>query len=608
MQMKNRAKPSGAAWLSVAAVILIGLFYGAVSIIYAALGSTEPVALLLSYLHKPGLVVLNALPSLVLCVLVWLLSGRVWVAALLSGGVTVFLGCVNYLKLLFRGDPLIAKDVFVFMEAATAGEGYSGFLRPAVILGVVLVIVVTALSLLVHYKLPSRRNRLLSALVCAIVAVAIYFGVYASDAIYEKTENIERNIWFMSRWSDTDQYVSRGFSYPLLHSLTDISDPAPDNYDKAMAQKELREIGDSDIPEDKKVNVVAVMIEAFTDFSDFGLEFETDPYVNFHRLESEGVSGRLVTNIFAGGTVDTERAFLTGINKLYDYRSDAGSYVRYFNDQGYTTEGGHPCYGWFYNRQNVNGYLGFGDYWFYETRYNDPGETTYSGMMIDRAFYDDLLGMFDAATATGNPYFQFSVTYQNHGPYEEQERYFSSEYLAKTPELSDAGYNIVNNYLSGMAQADAAAGYLAAELARRDEPVVLVLFGDHKPWLGNGSFVYSELGIDISCSDEESFLNYYSTPYVIWANDAAKQVLGNDFMGDGGDISPNYLMNKVFSLCSWEGPAFMKASGELMERLPVITSLGAYWENGVFTDTLSEGTRSMLEDFEKLEYYWRKNP
>ena len=595
--------------ISAVSATLVGLFYGGISIIYASLGVKQPLALLISYLHNPAIIVLNVLPALLLCVFLWLVTNRVWAAGLFTGLAIVSMGCVNYLKLLLRGDPVIAKDIFEFSEAAKIGERYSGFLRPAVILGAVTVV---AMAVLCALLFRARMTKTLPRLICATCLVglsgALYFTVYASDSIYDKNENIDRNIWFMSRWSDTDQYVSRGFLYPLIHSIKNIADPAPEGYDEDEAAAALSAYGDSDIPDDKKVNVVAVMLEAFTDFTDFDLDIKNDPYANLHRLEAEGVSGNLITNIFAGGTVDTERAFLTGVNKLYEYREDAGSYVRYLQKQGYTVEGGHPCYGWFYNRQNVNTYLGFENYWFYETRYGQPKGDTYSGMMTDQEFYEDLLTQFDKGIQNDEPYFNFSVTYQNHGPYEADNRYFTKEYIAKTDALSETGYNIINNYLSGMAKSDAALGYLADELEGRDEPVVLVLFGDHKPWLGNGAYVYSELGIDISCSDEQSFRNYYSTPYVIWANDSAKKLLSNEFTGDGGDFSPCFLMNKVFELCSWDGPGFMKAANELKSQVEVFTQVGAYWENGVFTDALSDSAQSAMDNFLKLQYYWRKNP
>ncbi len=58
-------------------------------------------------------------------------------------------------------------------------------------------------------------------------------------------------------------------------------------------------------------------------------------YAPWHALEEQSLSGRLLTNIFAGGTVDTEWGFLTGASEHDEYRGATGSYVRYFTAQGY---------------------------------------------------------------------------------------------------------------------------------------------------------------------------------------------------------------------------------------------------------------------------------
>lgn len=94
-------------------------------------------------------------------------------------------------------------------------------------------------------------------------------------------------------------------------------------------------------------------------------------------------------------------------------------------------------------------------------------------------------------------------------------------------------------------------------------------------------------------------MNYYCTRYVIWANDAAKKVLGNDFTGEGPDISPNFLMNLVFQECGWEGPAFLRYTDEVMEKLPAIQTnsvcLTAEGEvNRELEDELAETRREYL--------------
>ncbi len=66
-------------------------------------------------------------------------------------------------------------------------------------------------------------------------------------------------------------------------------------------------------------------------------------------------------------------------------------------------------------------------------------------------------------------------------------------------------------------------------------------------------------------------------------------------------------MNLVFELCSWDGPAYMKAGTDLMQTVPVISSTGVYYENGSLTDVLSAENAQKLAEFEKFEYYWRRN-
>ena len=85
------------------------------------------------------------------------------------------------------------------------------------------------------------------------------------------------------------------------------------------------------------------MLEAFCDFSDLTDAItENDPYADYHALQAESYTGQLFTNIFAGGTINTERCALTGFSRLPNFRSPSWSYARYFADQGYTCTGAHP--------------------------------------------------------------------------------------------------------------------------------------------------------------------------------------------------------------------------------------------------------------------------
>jgi hypothetical protein len=103
------------------------------------------------------------------------------------------------------------------------------------------------------------------------------------------------------------------------------------------------------------------------------------------------------------------------------------------------------------------------------------------------------------------------------------------------------------------------------------------------------------------------FYNYYSTPYFIWANAAAKEALGRDFVGDGPTISPCFLMSELFDQCGWDGPAFLQFSRTVKAEVPVFTSSDRYLTTGVTVDDLTDQQQSLVRTFDEIQYYLRKD-
>ena len=407
---------------------------------------------------------------------------------------------------------------------------YDLFLDRRIIKYIILLAVGTLLlALLARGRFRRKAPRLLTALALSL-ACGTLAPLYTSDTIYDqKTENTA----LIYRWSETQQYISKGFVYPFLHSVKSAFHPAPSGYDADEAQAVLAQYTDEVIPEDKKVNIVCVMLEAYNDFSRFEeLTFTTDIYEKYHELESMGYSGDLIVDIFAGDTRISEREFLTGMpyKRMDNFVADSNSYVWYLRQNGYTVEGSHPCYAWFYNRQVINQKLGFENYYFSENYYKPKtgGDITY-----DARFFPMMRDIYLERDAS-NPYFSFSITYQGHGPYESDIAYFDAPYVQRNEGATDTDETILNNYLYNIKGTTEQLYAFATDMLATEEPLILVFFGDHKPWLGNNGSVYGAYGISIDTSTEEGFRNYYGTRYLILANDAAKKVCGNDFAGEGG--------------------------------------------------------------------------
>ena len=551
------------------------------------------------YLDHPGLIALNLVPPVVLMALFYGIAGRAWLAYVLTALPVLGLSIGNYYKLAFRDDPVIAADLLLLGEAGNMAGKYQLFWfnkLTAVLICAALSVIL--LALLARGK-PLGRFRAVTAGAALICAIALA-PVYASDDIYQANENKEH----INQWASSQQYMSRGLLYPFLHSIKDAFPEPPEGYDQKEAAAWLAQYTDADIPEDKKVNIVGVMLEAFADFSSFDqIEFTQDVYAGIHALEAEGYSGNLLTNIFAGGTVNTERAFLTGVGSGdHDYRSNTSSYAWYLKSQGYQTSGDHPSSAWFYNRENINEFLGFDSYRFTDNFYR---EIAHDETAWDRDFFPELTKSVLEQIEDDAPLFSFSVSYQGHGPYGDYECWWGEveDYFSNT-DLEPASRYILSNYLGSILDTQKHLTAMADAFRRSDEPIVLVVFGDHKPWLGNGNSVYEDLGIDLSQETDESFYNYWSTRYLIWANDAAKEALGTDLVGKGPDISPCFLMNVLFDQLGWTGDAYMQAVNQCREALPVIHNYGTcLTADGQLVRAPSGEQAELVRKFECLGYY-----
>lgn len=587
-------------WLTV-----FGLGIGLLSLYLAAYScpGIDAQALWASYFKLPLLVVMNLLMPLLLVYLGFFLFARPWAAYLLSAVPFLTLALANYYKIQLRGDPVLASDLRLLRTAGGIMGNYSFELSAPV--GIVAAGFVTMLLLsilLLRREHMSRHERLAGLMLLLSLTLAGGFELYPDADIYEKTANSG----LINPWSETEIYVSRGTTYPFLYSVQDMLPNAPSGYRESEASSTLASYEDQDIPEGEKITVVGIMLEAFSDMTDFPVLDEVPAihkiYEPLHELEERSVSGRLLTNIFAGGTVDTEWGYLTGYSEHEEFRSPVNTYVRYFKSQGYDALYRHPGYSWFYNRSNVNEYLGFDESVFNDTGFGDLISISDALYHSDKVLVDYLLNDIDSRTETDDPLFLFSVSYQNHGPYP-SETYWE-EYV--TPEMTGWSMEsccVINNYLADIRSTVNEMCRMTEELEARKEPIVFVFFGDHKPWMGNGNSVYTEMGINMDVSTLDGFYNYYATPYVIYANQAARDLLGNDFAEPGGDFSPCFLMAKVFDECGWEGPGFMQLQREMRAVSPLMSSNGWRMQNGQLTMELDGTAEDENGRYLRAQYY-----
>ncbi len=166
--------------LTIAFLVLWALAAGAIALYYGA--RIYGYELFFSYFHVPLLLLLNLLPGLLLALLLFALTNRVWPAVLGSGLVIIAGGIAQFFKRETRSEPLFAGDLRYISEAANISSRYTLTVSASMILCAVALVALTVLSLL-FVKTRFRRwwARLLLLVLVLGAGTLSYTRLYRSE-------------------------------------------------------------------------------------------------------------------------------------------------------------------------------------------------------------------------------------------------------------------------------------------------------------------------------------------------------------------------------------------------------------------------------------------
>lgn len=592
---------------TVGIVMILSIFLGICAIVLTVVPCD---LLLIRIMLEDNLIFfLNVLPIFFMIIFLYFLCNTMWVTFLITGILVFAIAEINRFKMMFRDDPFVFEDILLISEAKDMMKKYPLRLDKPSICAIFVIVAVTVMcAVFIRSKIKMKAIRVVGVLFVGIMATISFNNFYINN------QEIHSQMWhyqFGNQWKGGNQYMARGVIYSFIHSIPDSINTPPEGYNAKEAQNIIDSYDTVHLDEDKKVHVISVMLEAYNDLSEFAtIEFTEDPYRNFHDIQKASYYGKLYTDIFAAGTIKTERSFLTGYSDVSFGNKTTQSYVRYFKEQGYYTEAMHPCYGWFYDRRNINEQLGFDNFFYYENKFaeievEDTERELYHGYLSDYDFMDYIIEGYERAIKNNQMYFHFSVTYQNHGPYS-AEKETDIEYVKRKEGYTEEEYNILNNYIHGITKTDEAIGKLYDYIKQQEEPIVLILFGDHNPWLGEGNSVYEMLGINLNQDTAEGAANYYQTPYLICANLSAQERLHREFKGQGDTISPMFLMGDFFEYAGIRGSAYMTYLQSVKDTYSVLNPIYVY-KNGQSILRSHEEDSSLINEQRKVEYFMKQS-
>lgn len=619
--MKRHSRPIG-----LLPTILLGFACSVVVTLFALWAHPVSVlAMLGKMLHQPLILVLNWLPvALLIAAFAFAFRNVFWSSAAV-GAVVGVMSLINRVKLTVRGEPFVPRDITLIKEAADAAGSYDMTL-PWFQAGCLLVLTAAfiVLGVLLPLKkaenVPKKREtlvRIVGFVLCAAVLVSAVGLVYSSTELYNSFETTEP-------YNLSSVNNELGFVYYFCYHFSTYKIEKPEGFDRDEAAS--WETGYVPAQDAADVNVVFVMNEAFSDILNedvFVFPEGENPMEVYNSLaEDENAwAGHIVVPYFAGGTADTEFDVVSGMQtnllnpaspSLTAFRTvnrDLDSIFRVFGSDGYTSCFMHPGQSWFYNRENVYDWFGADESFFVE----DFEDAEYKGDWVtDESVLHMLESRFEEKSAGGGLDFTYAVTIQNHMSYTEDKYgdYVCPE-VETTAELSPEIQTAVNVYAEGIRDANALLESLTEFYSAQSEPVLLVFFGDHLPYLGDNRQGYAELGLPAAeiVGGEDPYAAY-TAPVLIWCNDAAAEAL--DFenavdaldLPEDGRISACYLGAAVLELTGrGEVSPWFAFLNEMRRELPVLHNGFYESADGVISTERTDQQSELVSRMRCWAYY-----
>ena len=592
--MKRHSRPVG-----LLTAILLGLACSVVvTLLVLWAHPVSVLAMLGKMLRQPLILFLNWLPIALLTAAFAFAFRNVFFSSALVGFTAGAMSLINRVKLTVRGEPFVPRDISLIKEAADAAGSYDMSL-PWFQIGCL--VVMTAVFIVLGVLLPLKKSedapkmrgalvRVMGFVLCLAVLVGAVGLVYSSTDLYNSFETTEP-------YNLSSVNNELGFVYYFCYHFSTYKIEKPEGFDRDEAAS--WETGYESAPDAADVNVVFVMNEAFSDIlnEDVFVFPEGENPMEVYNTLAEGENawaGHIVVPYFAGGTADTEFDVASGMQtnllnpaapSLTAFRTvnrDLDSIFRIFGADGYTSCFMHPGQSWFYNRENVYDWFGADESFFVE-----DFDAEYKGSWVtDESVLRELVSRFEEKSAGGGLDFTYAVTIQNHMSYtaEKYGDYVCPE-VETTAELSPEIQTAVNVYAEGIRDANAMLEDLTEFYSEQSEPVLLVFFGDHLPYLGDNRQGYAELGLPAaSVTGGEDPFAAYTAPVLFWCNDAAAEALdfanaieALDLPADGR-ISACYLGAVVLELTGrGEVSPWFAFLNEMRRELPVLHN--GYYES-----------------------------
>lgn len=564
--------------------------------------------------------IMNTLMVYFPMLIVYYISGKMWIAFLPSALIFSAFNYADYLKVQVRGETILPCDFTILSEAFTAAEELNFILSAGVIAAAVVIAATDLLLLLLDIKFIKKRGlkrSLKSGLVTAGVILLVYaggiFGTFFNTSFLKATNLTPY------QWKQLNTRNNNGFLVNFMGNFPYIMPEKPEGYNEKTAKeiygKAIEKIDAEPAQEPspetcETPDIIIIMSESFTDGDKFKfLNFDRTICPTLHSVYETKTGGYHFTPQFGGGTSNVEFELLTGYNLLFlpasstpyqqHIKETQHSYVSFLRDElNYSTVAIHSYGARFWNRDDVYPLIGF-EKFIAEEDFVDPERKR--SYVSDDATADMIISEYENNLSTGKPFFNFTVTMQNHGSYNGDD-YPEDETVYATNGggfLSDTVFDQIRSYCTSINYADRMLEKLINYFSTRERPAIIMFFGDHLGSFGKKDPSYFESGYTKNLYEtNEGYYDLHTPPFAIWDNYTDVSSVPDTA------LSTYYLIPYMAQNYSLPLPVYFRYLAAQMETVKGTANTYYLNANGdiAFSDDMTQEERNTLKIQQVIEY------
>ena len=531
---------------------------------------------------------------------------------------------INNLKLYYTSSPIYISDISFLNNAGGLIEligkdviQHLDYIQ--IIIVIILLIITNYISKKYSINISNKKLRIGIGITILLIFVIMFIPIKTKDQfILEKIYKVNDRKDYNTLMTGIDYYSYHGVLAGMYGIELEGRNYEPDGYNEEDVKKILSEF-DNDNNEPEKVdlqkpNIIVMFQESYWDIENIEeIEFDIDITENIDYLKTQGTSVKLLSATYGGMSSNIEYELLTGGNLAYypigynpflqlynkiKNTNNCPSIIKELKNNGYNTK---IVFGRdYYLSEKVYKKLGIDEYMNEYENMSDYNQKVKGTHLSDEALVDEVINALKNK-ASEEKLFYMTATIETHMPFD-KEKYDKYDIDVVQSSLSEEETGIILSYAQGIYDTNIQIKRLYEEIQKIDEPTILVVLGDHLPYLYNekGEDILQKLTYFNTENEKINLVRKYITDGIILTNYDTKIEIENEY------ISPDMLLTSIINQIDVKISSYYKWLYSIKDIIPaqnqyviIDNSSNIYYSNEILPCNLD----SIITKRRYMQYY-----